>query len=63
MGILLFVLKYMYISLLVKMINGFSWLAKIMASSFKKDTIQKNYFQLEPNTNTNAIIFKVVVTW
>ena len=32
MGILLFVLKYMYISLLLKMIYGFSWPAKIMAS-------------------------------
>ena len=35
MGILLFVLKYMYISLLLKMINGFFWPAKIMASPFK----------------------------
>ena len=35
MGILLFVLKYMYTSLLLKMINGFSWPAKIMASPFK----------------------------
>ena len=34
MGILLFVLKYMHISLLLKMINGFSWPAKIMASPF-----------------------------
>ena len=34
MGILLFVLKYMYISLLLKMINGFSWSANIMASPF-----------------------------
>ena len=32
-GILLFVLKYMYIFLLLK-INGFSWTAKIMASPF-----------------------------
>ena len=39
MGILLFVLKYMYISLLLKMINGFSWPAKIMASPFKGDKI------------------------
>ena len=31
-GILLFVLKYMYISLLLKMIDGFSWPAKIMAN-------------------------------
>ena len=35
MGILLFVLKYMYISLFLKMINGFSWLANIMVSPFK----------------------------
>ena len=34
MGILLFVLKYMYIPLLLKMINGFSRPAKIMASPF-----------------------------
>ena len=34
MGILLFVLEYMYISLLLKMINGFSWPGKIMASPF-----------------------------
>ena len=34
MGILLFVLKCMFISLLLKMINGFSWSAKIMASPF-----------------------------
>ena len=34
-GILLFVLEYMYISLLLKMINGFSWPGKIMASPFK----------------------------
>ena len=35
MGILLFVLEYMYISLLLKMINGFSWPGKIMVSPFK----------------------------
>ena len=35
MGILLFLLKYMYISLLLKMIYGFSWPAKIMVSPFK----------------------------
>ena len=35
MGILLFVLKYMYTSLLLKMINGFSWPARIMVSPFK----------------------------
>ena len=34
MGILLFILKYIFISLLLKMINGFSWLANIMASPF-----------------------------
>ena len=36
LGILLFVL---YISLLLKMINGFSWPAKIMASPFKTNHI------------------------
>ena len=36
MGILLFVLKYMYNSLLLKMINGFSWPAKIISSPFNK---------------------------
>ena len=35
MEILLFVLKYMYISLLLKMINGFFWPSKIMVSPFK----------------------------
>ena len=35
MGILLFVLEYMYMSLLLKMINGFSWPGKIMASPSK----------------------------
>ena len=35
MGIFLFVLKYIHISLFLKMINGFSWPAKIMASPFK----------------------------
>ena len=35
MGILLFVLKYMFSSLLLKMIQGFSWSANIMASPFK----------------------------
>ena len=39
MGILLFVLKYMYISLLLKMIYGFSWPAKIMASLIVNDSI------------------------
>ena len=34
MGILLFVLKYMFISLLLKMIHRFSWSANIMASPF-----------------------------
>ena len=42
MGILLFALKYMYISLLLKMINGFSWPAKIMASLFKYQYIGEN---------------------
>ena len=40
MGILFFVLNYMYISLLLKMINGFSWPSKIMASPFK--TLSQN---------------------
>ena len=35
MEILLFVLKFMYISLLPKIINGFSWPAKIMVSPSK----------------------------
>ena len=35
MGISLFVLEYMYISLLLKMISGFFWPGKIMASPFK----------------------------
>ena len=34
MEILLFVLKYMFISLLMRMINEFSWAANIMASPF-----------------------------
>ena len=38
MGILLFILKYMYISLLMKMINGFLWPEKIMASPFKSNS-------------------------
>ena len=41
MGILLFVLKYMYISLLLKIIDGFSWPAKIMASPFNWDVDMK----------------------
>ena len=44
MGILLFVLKYMYISLLLKMINGFSWPAKIMVSPFKWNVIVRLRF-------------------
>ena len=47
MGILIFDLKYMYISLLLKIINGFSWPAKIMASPFNflflKILAQKNW--------------------
>ena len=41
-GILLFVLEYINISLLLKMINGFSWWAKIMASPFNEWS--KQYF-------------------
>ena len=44
MGILLFVLKYMYITLLLKMINGFSWPGKIMASPFNVRFYHPNYF-------------------
>ena len=40
MGILLFVLKYIFISLLLKMINGFSWSANIMASPLKKKFVE-----------------------
>ena len=39
MGILLFILKYIDISLLLKMKNGFSWPAKIMASPFNVNTL------------------------
>ena len=45
MGILLFVLKYMYISLLLKMINGVSWPAKIMVSPFKVGNVP-NFCQI-----------------
>ena len=41
MEILLFVLKYMYIFLLLKIINGFFWPAEIMASPFKNAKIWK----------------------
>ena len=41
MGILLFALKYMYISLLLKMVNGFSWPAKIMASPFNIQSLYR----------------------
>ena len=47
MGILLFLLKYMYISLLLKMIYGFSWPAKIMASPF-------NHFVEPPHTGPST---------
>ena len=40
MGISLFVLEYMCISLLLKMINGFSWPGKIMASPFNKERLK-----------------------
>ena len=39
MGILLFVLKYMFISLLLKMINWFSWSENIMASPFNNSIL------------------------
>ena len=44
MGIFLFVLKYIYISLLLKMINGFSWLAEL-ASPY--NIIQKVYHHVK----------------
>ena len=53
-GILLFVLKYMYISLLLKMINGFSWPAKIMASPFKLKCLGKS--DTEINTCFEVLI-------
>ena len=46
MWILLFVLKYMYISLLLKMINGFSWPAKIMVSPFNTNELSKKSTEL-----------------
>ena len=48
MGILIFVLKYMYISLLLKMINGFSWPAKIMVSPFKQLLTKYQIFTILP---------------
>ena len=57
MEILLFVLKYMYVSLLLKMINGFSWPVKIMASPFniEVDTVvmSAHPFFLKPNNEQN----------
>ena len=44
MGILLFVLKYMYIFLLLKMINRFSWPAKIMVSLFNLKPKSSYYY-------------------
>ena len=54
MAILIFVLKYMYISLLLKMINGFSWPAKIMASPFNVGNTHKWCRQ----TMTDKVIFE-----
>ena len=57
MGISLFVLEYMYISLLLKMINVFSWPAKIMASPFKIRTLTLN-----PNQkNKSSPMTKIVI--
>ena len=57
--ILLFILKYMYISLLLKMINGFSWPAKIMASPFKCKFIvsMKARWLLRSSTFINELIY------
>ena len=60
MWILLFVMKYRYISLLLKMINGLSWPAKIMASPFKirwKNNNKKKKTFLELN-----ILYMIKVT-
>ena len=72
MGILLFVLKYMYFSFLLNMINGFSWPTKIMASPFKhrckftylknKQTKQNNFFSFKSEfSQKGAFSFKYIV--
>ena len=53
MGILLFVLKYMFISLLLEMINGFSWSANIMASPFKSNSKEINLLGNNESLATN----------
>ena len=65
MGILLFVLKYMYISLLLKMINGFSWPAKIMASPFNAKLLIWRLPSLSvPNiTSSLTQVTKLHQTW
>ena len=62
MGILLFVLKYMYISLFLKMINGFFWPVKIMVSNFKvwktiplEKNKQKNKTKTNKQNKTNVL--------
>ena len=51
MGILLFVLKYMFISMLLKMIKKwFSWSANVMASPFK---VWLFSLQIQLNTDMN----------
>ena len=56
MGILLFVLKYMYIVLLLKIINRFSWPAKIMASPFK---VVCSHYILIPRAQPEVVLFLV----
>ena len=46
--ILLFVFIYIYLSLLLKIINGFSWPATIMASTFNIGL----YFQIQKVLST-----------
>ena len=67
MGILLFVLEYMYISLLLKMINGFFWPGKIMASPFKdcrmgpSDKVSLWYVALIINTRFRFFILEKAI--
>ena len=63
MGILLFVLKYMFIYLLLKMINGFSWPARIMASPFNLSRIFEKQWSTETGLqlkSTSASSFFII---
>ena len=64
-GILLFVLKYMYISLLLKMKNVFSRPAKIMASPFNISLRldQFNYFIYDLFDFLIIIILLAKISW